>query len=116
MWALSLDGDVAVTGNKNSVDIGFNDIWDNLNFAGMVEFEARENRLGVFINPLISQLEDDNDLLDLTIDLDIVSFGAFYRLGPWTLDPSVDARGDIVVDLYAGGRCPGHWHGATERF
>ncbi len=105
MWALSLDGDVTVKGNKSDVDLSFSDIWDHLNFAAMVELEARKNRLGLFVNPLIAQLEDKTHLLDVTINLDIVSFGGYYRLGPWALDAKAGDTGPVLVtDIYAGGR------------
>jgi hypothetical protein len=35
MWFLELDGNATVKGQKSDVDVGFSDIWDNLNFGGM---------------------------------------------------------------------------------
>lgn len=105
MWALSLNGDVTVKGQKNPADVDFNDIWDNLNFAAMVEFEARKNRWGFFVSPLISQLEVETAPVDVTIDLDIIAFGGFYRLGPWPLRSEAGSSGPVLVtDIYAGGR------------
>jgi hypothetical protein len=105
MWALSLQGYVTVKGQKNPADIDFNDIWDNLNFAAMVEVEARKNRWGVFVNPLLAQLEVDPDPVDVTIDLDIIAFGGFYRFGPWPLRSEAGSSGPVLVtDIYAGGR------------
>ena len=59
MWALGLGGNVTVRGQKSGVDLSFGDIWDDLNLAGMLEFEVRKGRFGFFINPLYAALEDD---------------------------------------------------------
>ena len=37
MWFLELDGNATVKGQKGDVDVGFQDIWDNLNIGGMFE-------------------------------------------------------------------------------
>jgi hypothetical protein len=105
MWALSLDGDVTIKGNTGDADIDFDTIWDNLNFAGMIQAEARKGRLGFFINPLVAQLENDETAVDLEIDMAIVSFGGFYRFGPWNLYSIAGSYGpQLVTDIYAGGR------------
>ena len=105
LWALSVDGNTTVKGGKTKVDLGFNDVWDNLNFALMLQAEAQKGRMGLFVSPLISQLKYESDSADLTIDLNMVSFGGFYRLGPWPLakDGNTNAP-KLIVDLYAGGR------------
>jgi hypothetical protein len=105
MWALSLKGDVTVGGNKSSADIDFDTILDNLNFALMVQAEARKNRLGFFVNPLLAQLENDETQVDIEVDMAIVSFGGYYRFGPWNLDSNAGSSGPkLVTDIYAGGR------------
>jgi hypothetical protein len=105
MWALSLDGDITVEGNKSSVDIDFDTIFDDLNLAMMVEMEGRKDRFGFFVSPIYAQLEDDTHLLDVEIDIWIVEFGGFYRLGTWPLDSqSKTSNPSLTVDVYAGGR------------
>ena len=85
--------------------MGFDDVWDNLNFALMFQAEARKNRVGMFISPLFSQLKADSKLIDISVDLNIVSFGSYYRLGPWNLTKDKGlTNNSLVVDLYAGGR------------
>lgn len=105
LWALSLSGDVTVKGFQSEADMSFRDIWDNLNFAAMVEIEARKNRWGVFVNPMFSQLETSTGRADLTVDMNIIGFGGFYRLGPWPLRTGAGSSGLVLVtDIYAGGR------------
>jgi len=105
IWALSVDGHTTVRGNKSKVDMGFDDVWDNLNFALMFQAEARKGRLGMFVSPLFSQLETESNLIDLSVDLNMGSFGGYYRLGPWNLTQDKGLTNKIlVVDLYAGGR------------
>ena len=42
MWFLSLDGDVTVKGEESDLDMSFSDIWDELNIAAMLTFDARK--------------------------------------------------------------------------
>jgi len=105
LWALSLDGHVTVKGRTSEADVSFSDIFDDLNFAIMLEAEARKNRLGLFVNPLYAALEDDTDRLEIDMHMALVEFGGYYRLGPWPLAPQAGASGPVLVtDLYAGGR------------
>src|SRR5210317_1924724 len=40
LWAVSIDGDQTVKGNKVDLDVSFSDIWDNLNGALTFHFEG----------------------------------------------------------------------------
>jgi hypothetical protein len=105
LWALSVDGNTTVNGQQSTVDMSFSDVWDNLNFAVMLQAEARKGRIGWFISPFFSQLESESNLVDIKIDLNMLEFGGYYRLGPWGLAPESDTPGkSLLVDLYAGGR------------
>ena len=57
MWFLSLDGNATVKGQKGDVDVGFSDIWDNLNVGAMFEGEVRKGRFGVYGNIIYADLE-----------------------------------------------------------
>ncbi len=105
LWALSVDGDMTIKGSQYEVDMGFDDVWDHLNVAVMAHIEARKGRVGVFVSPFFSRLEEETDLADITNDLYMVSFGASYRLGPWNLTRGAESSSKtLVVDLFAGGR------------
>ena len=45
-WFVSMDGNVTAKGQKSDVDTDFSDIWDELNIAGMVTFDARKDNWG----------------------------------------------------------------------
>jgi len=109
LWAISLDGDVTVRGQKSSVDVGFDDLVQKLNAGAMIEGEARYGRFGVFANSVYADLSDNASGGGTKLDADAetlwLGFGAYYRLGPWVVDEG--ASGDpvtVTVDPYAGAR------------
>jgi len=59
MWFLSMEGHVTVKGQKSDADLSFSDIWDELNIAGMVEFEGRKDRWGFFGDTIYANLGKD---------------------------------------------------------
>jgi len=109
LWMLSLNGDVAVKGQKSHVDMSFGDILQNLNLAAMANLEVRKGRWGVFANPLYAQLEDDvssgDTNADVTINMFILEFGVNYRLGPYALSSTAGAMfPSVTVRPFIGGR------------
>ena len=42
LWAISMNGNATVKGFEADIDLGFSDIWDELNLAFMAEYEARK--------------------------------------------------------------------------
>jgi hypothetical protein len=105
MWALGMDGDVGIDGSVSSVDMSFGDIWDNLDFAGMMHVEARRDRWGLFVDPLYAKLSADGDVsilnADVEVEMALVEFGALYRLNEPSPGPSLTA---LTFDVLAGGR------------
>ena len=110
MWFLSLDGDATVKGQKGDVDVGFSDIWDNLNLGAMMEGEIRKGRFGFYGNVIYADLEATNNVSGTKIEADATTVwagvGAFYRLGPWTLGSTETwgARTQVIVDPFVGVR------------
>jgi hypothetical protein len=109
MWALGLDGDVTVRGQKSDVDASFGDIWDVLNFAAMAEFDARKGRFGFFLNPMYAALEADNTVSGVKVEADmdmfIGSFGGYYQLGPYPLtDTAGSGKPAVTIKPLIGGR------------
>jgi hypothetical protein len=109
LWAVAIDGDVTVKGQKSDVDMSFRDILKDLNFALFVSGEARKGRFGLLVDGVYSALESDEDgenvKVDATLDLAYLSAAASYRLGPFDLDAARGAAGPrLVVDPYLGGR------------
>jgi hypothetical protein len=109
LWALALDGDVTVKGVKSSPSVSFKDILENLDYALMVEGEARKGRIGVYANAIYASLSDKDETsgvrLRVGADVAWAGAGAFYRLGPWSLTSEPGSSGpQEVVDPYAGAR------------
>jgi hypothetical protein len=112
MWAISMDGDLTVRGKEVDVDVGFSDIGDELNFAFMLEFEARKGRWGLMGNTIYANL-GDSDVdgpaghtdIDPTVKALWLGVGGFYRLGTWDLaNHSGDKAPSVTVDAYFGAR------------
>ena len=109
MWFLTLSGDVTVKGNTSHVDMDFGDIWSELNMAGMGAFEARKGNWGLLFDGLYSDLgksEIQNNIwVDPNIELMILNFGGFYRVGTWDLSDSPDKKGPMMtLDVLGGAR------------
>jgi hypothetical protein len=109
LWALALDGDVTVKGVKTSPSVSFKDIFDNLDYALMLESEARKGRFGIYANAIYASLSSKDDVsgvrLRVGADTSWVGAGGFYRLGPFALAPDKGPSGpQLVVDPYAGAR------------
>lgn len=108
-WFVSMDGNVTVKGQKSDVDTDFSDIWDELNIAGMVTFDARKGNWGFLGDVIYADLGKSKSVggidIDPTVKLAWVSAGGFYRLGTWKLS---DAAGKdvpaVTVDGLFGAR------------
>jgi hypothetical protein len=110
LWAISMNGDATVKGQEADVDVSFSDIWDELNLAFMMEYEARKGRLGLWGNTIYANLGKSNaDVNGIEIEPTVNSLwqgaGGFYRLGTWDLaDSSGKKTPSVTVDTYFGAR------------
>ena len=59
VWFIFLDGDITIKGRQSAVNVSFGDIFEKLNFAGIVQAEARKGRLGGFVNTVFGFFGDD---------------------------------------------------------
>ena len=109
LWFLSLDGNVTVKGVKTSPNVDFSEIFDNLDIGVMAEGEIRKGRIGIYANAIYAELGSTDDIGPIEIQADATTVwagaGAYYRLGPFALDPEAGLAGPkVVVDPYAGAR------------
>jgi hypothetical protein len=112
LWAVSMSGNVTVRGLKADVDVSFNDIWDELNFAFMLAYEARKDRWGWWGNTIYADLGDSDvdgpdglTEIDPTVKAFWQELGGFYRLGTWDLaDGSNKKTPSVIVDTFLGAR------------
>jgi len=124
LWAVSIDGDQTVKGNKVELDVPFSDILDNLNGAVTFHFEGLHQKCWGFLsdlNYILLEMEDGPTDIDFTeIMLELAGFYRFtegahaidglggLRYSSMEVDldaplplPSVDQRKDWV-DPYIG--------------
>ena len=109
MWFLSAEGDVTVKGQKSDVDISFDEIWDELNIAGMVAYDARKGNLGFWGNTIYANLGNSTKVEGIRIDPSVnllwQGLGGFYRLGTWNLtDAPGKKAATVTADTYFGAR------------
>jgi hypothetical protein len=110
MWAISMNGNATVKGQEADVDVSFSDIWDELNFAFMMEYEARKGHWGLWGNTIYANLGNSNGNVNgIEIEPTVNSLwqgaGGFYRLGTWDLtDASGKNAPSVTVDTYFGVR------------
>ena len=113
LWMTGIDGDVTVKGRDAEVDVGFDDILDELDIAALAHFIAKRGRWEFFVQPNYMKLSPEGDVerKAVTIDADvetemlILEFGTFYRLGTW------GSRIPVSLDILGGGR---YWHFNNE--
>lgn len=109
MWALSLEGDATVKGNYSDLDVKFKDILDELNFAGMVEFEAWKGNFGFYVSGVYGNLGNTTKINGIKIDPTIQTLwtgaGGGYYLGTWNLGDASDGNpSTLKADTYFGVR------------
>ncbi|CAB1077837.1 hypothetical protein D1AOALGA4SA_5615 [Olavius algarvensis Delta 1 endosymbiont] len=68
MWLVALEGDVTVRGRKSDLDLGFKDIWDELNIAAMLTFDARKDKWGLFGDMIYANLGKRKKVGGIKID------------------------------------------------
>jgi len=109
MWFLSLDGDVTVKGNESDLDLSFSDIWDELNIAAMLTFDARKGKWGIFGDMIGANLGKSETVdgidIDPTVKLALLTGGGSYQLGKWKLSNAAGQAVPVVsIDALAGVR------------
>jgi hypothetical protein len=89
--------------------VTFDEIFDHLDYGLMVVADARKGRIGIYANAIYANLSDTDEIGPIDIQADATAVwagaGAYYRLGPFALDPAAGLAGPkVVVDPYAGAR------------
>jgi len=118
VWGAGINGTTTVGRHKADVDVSFNDILDNLDFAGMLNLQARKGRFGLYTDVTYLGVSNTTPvtgpsgvkLLDASTSIDtwIVDFGASWEAASWA--GSGEGRRSFV-ELIAGGR---YWNFDTE--
>lgn len=113
LWAIALNGDVALGQRTADLDVGASDLIDNLNFALMGEGEATKGRWTLYLDGVYADLAgDDTAVMDsrfvdvsvaaeVTSKLGIVGGGVMYRLGEWPLRSNGGKGGSASGDTWS---------------
>lgn len=102
LWAQGLDGTIGVRGLEGDVNVGFDDIASDLDFAFMGAFEARHGRWSILTDVNYAELGQDFDPQGgMLSDAD---FKMQQFVGNVTLNYRVLENDRTAVDLYAGTR------------
>ena len=105
LWGLSIGGETA---DGEDIDIGFSDLWENLNFAVMTWVTARNGNWLVFGDVQYAHLEGDDSTtvnvgpgMELDADLDL-------ELTQWVIQAgggyTVSRSSKHILDVFAGFR------------
>jgi hypothetical protein len=101
VWALELDGNLTIEGLDVSVDIDFGEIWDHLDFTGMLQVRAQNDRWILNIDGFYAKRSADSGV-DLQSDLSVQLPFKDFNL---PVDVDVDLSLDIklaFVQFYLG--------------
>src|SRR5690349_1785603 len=86
-WGPAVSGDVTVRGQKANVDVGLDELLDDLKGIAMFGFELRKEKFGFYAQPNWIKLEEDAKVGPLNSTLEqklwIVDAAGFYQLHKW---------------------------------
>ncbi|MBD9511512.1 hypothetical protein IB265_32675 [Ensifer sp. ENS10] len=102
-WAAGLSGETAQFGLPTvNMDASFSDIFDNLDFGGMLMGEARNGRFSVFGDLIYTKLSADDNTphgsLATSVDVDTQTFAGLFGVGYSVLE-GPEGRLDVVGGL-----------------
>ena len=99
-WAQGLDGDVGVLGNTAPVDMGFDDILENLDIAAMGAVEISHGRWSFLADVNYAKVSaDGTTAAGIDVDVEQDQF-----LGNFLIIYQIVSNDRITLDLFAGAR------------
>ena len=105
-WLSGIDGDVTIKGISSSVEAGFSDIVENIDFALMFHLEMRKGDIAFYFDPSFINSSQDAKAGPINAELEtkmqIIEFGALYTLHKKPIGKS-DGR-FLTFDMYGGFR------------
>ena len=105
-WLSGIDGDVTIKGISSSVEAGFSDIVENVDFALMFHLEMRKGDIAFYFDPSFINSSQDAKAgpidAELETKMQIIEFGALYTLHKKPIGNS-DGR-FLQFDMYGGFR------------
>ena len=126
LWAVGLDGEMVVKGQPVDIDVDFDELLDDVDYAVQLQFEARKNDWSFIVDSTIVKMEADQQsgpfTAEVELDYLLTELLAGYRIAPrwdllggvrhWVVDAKIDSQGppprvdadEDWVDLVVGAR------------
>jgi hypothetical protein len=117
LWFVGMNGETGQGEFVADVDVGFGDIWNNLDFGIQGHVELWWKKLIFFVDPIYMKISSSNKNTrvigslrsDLEVKMFLMDMAAGYRvaeiaLGSGTKSNNFKTRPSLAIDLYGGGR------------
>jgi len=117
LWFVGMEGQTGKGNFVADVDVGFGDIWDNLDFGIQAHVEFWWKKWIFFVDPMYMRITSNNSdtrvggslRSDLEVNMFLMDLAAGYRvakiaLGSGTKSNRFKTWPMLTVDLYGGGR------------
>lgn len=115
LWSAGIDGEVTNGLGTAEVEVEFEDIWNNLDSAALLYFEAQRGRLSLVSDLVYISIEVDGETpvgndADLETDTLLLDFAGLYRVAEDSnLEVGLGARyaefdNELTIGLGSGGR------------
>jgi len=98
-WGTALDGDVTLRGNNVPVDVGFDDVLDNLDYAVMGAVEIGNGKWSFLADLFYAELSSSNSKRNLDFESQLGQF-----IGNFVITYNVIDHSSTRFDVYAGAR------------
>ena len=117
LWFVGIDGETGKGNFVADVDVGFGDIWDNLDFGIQAHIELWWKKLVFIVDPLYMKVSADNKNTrvvgslssDLELNMFLMDMAAGYRVAQLALGSGTESNNfktwpSLGIDVYGGGR------------
>ena len=107
LWAVGLDGDITVKCTSQSVDVDFDELLDEVDYAVQFHFEAKKGDWSLIVDPTIIKVNSEQKMgpinVDIELDYVLTELLIGYRIAPkwdllggvryWSNDMEIDIQG-----------------------
>jgi len=107
LWAVGLDGDMVVGGQPVEMDLDFDELLDEVEYALTFHFQAKKGDWSFIVDPTIIKIESEQKIgptkVDVEMDYVLTEALVGYRIAPkwdllggvryWLMDTQVDIQG-----------------------
>ena len=110
IWFPRIDGELEVLDEEVPFDASFGDLFDKLNFAFMMTFEARKGRWGIGTDLMYINLDAENTNSDRLVFIGSEVTEKLFMIGPEVAYRAVESE-NAYLDILGGFR---YWHSSLD--